>query len=674
MTEDEKVAKIHSKARSHESRYWDGYDWHESEDDSLKSRLKKAAGVTYVIFLVFWVLSVWRWPFSFLGDYVQPIFLAAVIAGYVNFVLDARTVRLVFGKIANVSIELIFMMWIFLPSRLIAAPPWFTYLSIFSTTFILTLTLALFFGGSISDKYSRLSDRIGGFFHGIAFIVVVLWLSGTAGLLLPIGLAPSIFSNYLLPLGIGVYILGSLVQSASFPIRWVAAERASYSIAWGCLGAIILTFVFRWIGFLSYSSLPDLERTFFLFFIGWIVVGIALSTSKSADMKSKENEIRRTWWWERFSKPIRESARILTEELKGLKLSDKVYILPLGAEVVKTERVSVESKPETLAIPLMLGDDEVGALYVGSGAYSVNANVKEFADRFDGNATVFTNPRVWQNMKAKQKWLQAYPEDIKEAGFQESDDLMKLAEKELGEFKSFAERAQFSGARRTGKFGHVHVPGVSVDEGPGYERVHLPFIDVISDAEGDFVRVGPIKVWDSAGKSVVKFGPFLAVDETIPDAITKPSKVIVAISDRSGKDVDIATLKEEILFHKGTTNLHVKGNLMSLRDNGTTVRITRRKKEIRTPRLLLLVKPGVKAVLRSGSLKFKADVDGRVRLRRRTGEVIRERNSALAIRLIDQLDEMVDDLTRAALEKRELEELAEFFSKIDDTFREKEST
>lgn len=252
MAEDENGYGVRSEAQSLGSHARGGYEWHESEQDSLKFRVRKASGVMFVIFLSFWVLSVWRWPFDFLGDYVQPIFMASVIVGYVNGVLDTRAARLIFGKIANVSIELILAMWIFLPSRLLVATPWFTYLSIFSITFILTLTAAIFFGGSISDKYSRLSDRIGGFLHGIAFIVVVLWLSGTEGLLSPIGLAPNVFSDYLLPFGIGVYILGSVVQSASFPISWVAAERASYSIAWGCLGAIILTFIFRWIGFLLY--------------------------------------------------------------------------------------------------------------------------------------------------------------------------------------------------------------------------------------------------------------------------------------------------------------------------------------------------------------------------------------------------------------------------------------
>jgi hypothetical protein len=409
-----------------------------------------------------------------------------------------------------------------------------------------------------------------------------------------------------------------------------------------------------------------------LLFVGWLIVGVALSSSKSAETKLKEDEIRKTWWWERYSKPIRESARILTEELKKLKLSDRIYILPLGGQVVKTERVTVESKPETLAVPVMLDEDEVGAVYVGSGAYSVNAGVKEFSDRFDGDTTVFTSPRVWQTMKANQKWLQAYPEDIKQAGFQEAGDVTRLAESKLNEFKSFAEKAQLSGTRETGKFGHVRLPGISVDEGPGYERVRLPLIDVISDSEGDFVRVGPLRVWDSGDRSVVKFGPFLAVDETVPDAISKPSKVLVAISDRSGRSVDIATLKDEILLHRGTTNLHVKGSLMSLRDNGTTVRITKKRKEIHTPRLMLVVKPRVKAKLSSGGLKFRANVDGRVFLKSRTGEIMRAKDAALALRLIEQLDEMVDDLTRAALEKRELEELAEFFSKMDNTFKDEE--
>jgi hypothetical protein len=617
-----------------------------------------------VLFLLLWLLAIWRWPFNFLGDYVQPFFLIAAFLGYTSGVLGARKIRAVFGNVAEVSIGLVVAIWLFAPSGYI----WVTCLNIFATIFVISLIGALLLSGTISDKYSRLSDKVSRYLHSIALIIMAIWLFGRQGFFLLIGIAPGVFSDYLVPLAFGVYILGSVVQSASFPIHWVAAERVAYSISWGCLGALILTIALRWIGLLQYSSLGALERTLFLLFLGWLVVGIALSSSKSVETKSKENEIRKTWWWERFSKPVRESARVLTEELSKLKLSDRVYVLPLGGKVVKSERVLVESKPTTLAIPVMIDEDEVGAVYIGSGTYSVNAGLKEFTDRFDGDTTVFTSPKVWQTMKASQKWLQAYPEDIKQAGFQEAEDVSRLAQSKLNNFKLFAEKAQLAGTRESRKFGQVHLPGISVDEGPGYESVRLPLIDVVSDSEGDFVRVGPLRVWESSGRSGVEFGPFLAIDEAVPDVLSKPSKVLVAITDRSGTGIDIASLKDEVLLHKGSTNLHVKGGLISLRDNGTTVRITKERKEIHTPRLTLVVKPRAGAKLRSGALKFGARIDGRVYLRSRTGEIMRARDTALASRLIEQLDEMVDDLTRAALEKRELEELSEFFSRVDDAF------
>jgi hypothetical protein len=663
MAENQTRSDNDSEAQSHRTFHL-GPDWQANDQLSLRSQIRKASGIIYVLFLLVWVFSIWRWPFNFLGDYIQPFFLIAAFVGYVNGVLSARTARSVFGKVATTSIELLIAIWIFAP----AEPIWVTYLSVVATILILSIVATILFGGSVADKYTRLSEKIGSYLHSIALIIFVIWLFGSRGFFSLIRLPPSIFGDYLVPLGFAVYILGSVVQSASFPIRWVAAERASYSIAWGCLGALILTIVLRWIGSLSYSSLGILERTLFLLFLGWIIVAVALSSSKSVQTKLKEDEIRKTWWWEKYPKPIRESARLLAEELRKLSLSDRIYVLPLGAKVVKTEKVVIESKPETILIPVMLDKEEVGAVYVGSGAYSVNTSAKEFSDRFDGDTTVFTSPRVWQTMKASQKWLQAYPEDIKRAGFQEAEDVTKLAQTKLNDFKSFAEKAQFLGTVGAVKPSHVHLPGISLDEGPGYERVRLPLIDVISDNEGDFVRVGPIRVWDSGERSTVKFGPFMAVDESVPDAISKPSRVLIAISDRSGRSVDIASLKDEILLHRGTTSLHVKGAFMSLRDNGTTVMVTKERKEIQTPRLTLVVKPGLRAKLRSGAFKFRADIDGRVYLRSRTGEIMRARNIALASRLIQQLDEMVDDLTRAALEKRELEELSEFFSRVDDAF------
>jgi hypothetical protein len=70
-------------------------------------------------------------------------------------------------------------------------------------------------------------------------------------------------------------------------------------------------------------------------------------------------------------------------------------------------------------------------------------------------------------------------------------------------------------------------------------------------------------------------------------------------------------------------------------------------------------------------LKFKAFANGTIIMKSKTGEVTRAKDPAMALRLISQLDEMVDDLARAAMDKRELEELSEFFSKVDETYREK---
>lgn len=634
---------------------------------SLRLRVERAADTLCLIFVALWILSVWRWPFVFLAEYMEIFFLISVGLAYLGSVAGARSNRLLFSNIATTSILYVVAIWLFLPSSLINAYPWNSYMTFLATLFVLTLTASLLVGGA-GAKWDRVSDRIGTVLHGIALIVWVIWLFGSNGILSPLGLHPSMFPGYLILLGFGTYILGSVVRVATFPIRRVAIERVAYSVAWGSLGAIMVTLLLRWLGFLAYSILPEIERTLFILFVGTLVVGVALSETKSVEMRKRETEIRKTWWWERFSKPVRESAIRLSEELGKLKLSDTMYVLPLGAKAVNTERVRVEAQPDTLAVPIISVGVEVGAIYVGTGDYHVNANVKEFTDRFDGEAIVFTSPRAWQEMRGEQKWLQAYPENIKNARFEKAEDVRRVAESRLNQFKQFGERTRTAEAETGRKISDVNIPGVSVEEGPGYERVRLPFIEVISGPEGNYVSVGPLKVWDSGGRSVVKFGPFLAVDESVPDAISKPSKILIAITDRSRESLDVAALRDEIILRKGSTNLHVKGTHISLIDDGTSVRITSRAKEIRTSKLWLFVKPKVKAKLFSGTLKFKAFADGTVVMRGSTGQVTKAKDPAMALRLISQLDEMVDDLTRAALEKRELEELSSFFSQMDSTF------
>jgi hypothetical protein len=637
------------------------------DTDQLRPRIERAFTALCLVFAVLWVFSIWRFPFGFLADYMIVFFLSSIICGYASAALGAKTASSVPSRAAATSFGFTILVWIFAPTGY----PWSLFLSYIVTSFALLLLLSIAVSGNASDRWDRLSDRVGGFFHSIALVVVLFWLFGSNGLLQPINLVPSFFPDYILLIGFGIYILGSVIKSASFPLHHVALERASYSVAYGCLGSIILIILLRWFGYLSYSHLPDIERNLFLLFVGWLAVGIVLSTTKSMQLKVKEEEIKRTWWWERFSKPIRESAKRLSEELKGLKLSEAAYILPLGGQLVKTEKVSVESRPDTVVVPLTLEGNEVGAIYVGSGAYAIDASVKQFTSRFDGNMVVYTNPKTWEAMKSAQKLLQAYPEEIKKAGFENLEEIKKLAESRLSQFRAFGERVQGIEGAEAARPGRIHVPGVTVEEGPGYERVRLPFIDVISDENQEFVRVGPIKVWESSGKSVVKFGPYLALDESVPEAIAKPAKILITVWDRSGSEINLATLKDEIIFRNETIRLHVQGSEISFVDDGSSVRITRKLKEIRTPKLTLLVKPKIKAKLWSGAFRFKALASGTVFLKSRSGEVMKTKDEQLASRLIQQLDEMSDDLTRAVLEKRELEELAEFFSKMDDAFKEK---
>jgi hypothetical protein len=661
--------RVGHKAHEAEAHIHDRYEG--EREDSLALRVEKAADSLCLIFLVLWILSVWEWPLSFLADFSLVFFAGSLGFGYVGSVAGSRKDGVLFGRIATTSIEFAALLWFFLLLGWIGAYPYSSYSSILATVFIITLTASLILGGGPSSKWDRLSDRIGGALHSIALIILVFWFFGAKGILLPLGLDPLLFPEYLVLLGLGIYILGSVTREATFPIRRVALERVAYSIAWGCLGAVFAILILRWLIILPYVLLQGSERIFFLGFISALVVGVALSASRSAEIEMREREIKKTWWWERFSKPIRESALKLKEELGKLKLSDMVYVLPLGGKVVDAERIKVEGLPDTLAVPIMSEEVEVGAIYIGTGNYNISTGVKEFADEFDGEAIVFTSPRVWQTMRGEQKWLQAYPENIKNAGFETTEDLKRVAESKLTRFKQFGERTHAAEAEPGRKSSGIHIPGVNVEEGPGYERVRLPFIEVISGREGDHVSVGPLKIWNSGDRSIVRFGPFLAVDESVPEAIAKPGKILIAVTDRNREPLDIAALKDEIILRKGSTNLHVKGNHISLTDDGTSVKITNTAKEIRTSKLWLFVKPKVKAKLRSGSLKFKAFANGTIIMKSRTGEVTRAKDPAMALRLISQLDEMVDDLARAAMDKRELEELSEFFSKVDETYREK---
>ncbi len=106
MSERETKNYIHSASQSARFESGDQYNLRENEGASLRIRVSKALGVMGLVFLLFWVLSIWRWPFSFLGDYIQLFFLTFVALGYTTCVLSAKTVRSVLGGLQRLQSNL----------------------------------------------------------------------------------------------------------------------------------------------------------------------------------------------------------------------------------------------------------------------------------------------------------------------------------------------------------------------------------------------------------------------------------------------------------------------------------------------------------------------------------------------------------------------------------------
>lgn len=631
-------------------------------------RVRKILG-GFLILLLFWItVAIGLLPFK---QYVEELFIAAIVAMIFLALFTEDSFAEKFAIISGCSILLALILHIALSANWVAGSQWNFYLQILVFLFLAGLTLSLVIGTKTEKHFtfgsmpkSNLLRAIG---EGLKFLAVLLgflwlftiwhWVTLFTPLMTP---------NQMLLLAIILYIIGSALERGWHTVPYTAIERITYGLAWSTLAVLVLLAILGLIGWARGSFWNQVKGQLLTVFILSLLVALSLSTLKPATVKEKERSFR-TYRLE----TLKSASEKIIEKLEGLTAGSEVHIVTKNIPLFNLGKVELAFTPTTLAVPIYMGTEEIGAVFFGKGRYVIDANVKTYQESFEGDVVLIGNSIKWREAKKKANLMVARPEHLETWGFKTKYDVLSLTEKRLNQVKLWKPRALRT-RKKKAEYTRIDLPGIYIEDTPERTVVKLPFIHVEEGPEGDFVKIGPLTIRDErTGKTIVSFGPFKIVDEQAPKLITGKDRWLIFIYDKTGREISIAAKEEKAVYTVGKTTLYVSDGKLRLIDGDITVIMKPDEKSISRNGFSLKVIKNKVLKLTSGNLKLKAHKSGVIKLVDRHGNVHVIRDVNTASKVIEKADEMAEDLIRAILEKREVEGLAKFLEELDKEMKKK---
>lgn len=632
---------------------------------NLKDReehVRKVLG-GFLVLLLFWIIvATGIVPFK---QYVEEVFIAIIIA---TILLAFTTGSNLAEKIAitsGYSMLLAIILYIALNVNWITGQQWNLYLQILVLLFLAGLTLSITVGARTIKPFkfelTPKSHTLKAIGSGLKFLALLLgfiwlftiwhWITLFTLLMTP---------DQMLLLAIILYIIGGVLERGWHPVPYTAIERLTYGLAWSTLGMLILLAIFGFIGWARGPLWSQVKGQLLTVFILSFLAALSLSTLKPASVKEKERSFR-TYVFE----ALKSASDEIIEKLGGLTVGSEVYVVTKNVPLFSLGKVELAFTPATIAVPIYMGTEEIGAVFFGKGRYVVDANVKMYQESFEGDTVLIGNSKRWKNAKKNANLVVARPEHLETWGFKTKYDVISTAEKRLNQVKLWKPRVPREREKKA-EYTRIDLPGIYVEDMPERTIVKLPFIHIEEGPEGDFVKIGPLTIRDEkTGRTLVSFGPFKIVDDQAPKLIIGEDRWLVFIYDKTGREISIAAKEGKAVYTVGKTTLHVSDGKLRLIDGDIKVVMKLHKKSVSRNGFSLKVIKGESLRLVSGNLTLKAHKSGVIKLIDRYGNVHVIRDVNTALKVIEKADEMAEDLIRAILEKREVEGLAKFLEELD---------
>lgn len=632
---------------------------------NLKDReehVKKVLG-GFLILLLFWVaIATGIVPFK---QYVEEVFIAIIIVTILLALTTGSSLAEKFAIISGYSMLLAIILYIALNVNWIVGQQWNLYLQILVLIFLSGLILSITFGTRTLKPFkfesapkSHILKNIGSGLKFLSFLLGFIWLFTIWHWIALFTLLMT--PDQMLLIAVILYIIGGVLERGWHPVSYTAVERLIYGLAWNTLGMLILLAIFGFIGWARGPFWSQVKSQLLTIFILAFLAALSLSTLKPASVKEKERSFR-TYMF----KALKSASDEIVEKLGGLTVGSEVYVVTKSAPLFSLGKAELAFTPATIAVPIYMGTEEIGAVFFGRGRYIVDANVKTYQESFEGDVVLIGNSKRWKKAKKNANLVAAGPEHIETWDFKTKYDAVSMAEKRLNQIKLWKPSMLREGEKKY-EYTRIDLPGIYIEDTPERTVVKLPFIHIEEGPEGDFVKIGPLTIRDEkSGKTLVSFGPFKIVDEQAPKLITEEDRWLAFIYDKTGREISIAAKEGKVLYTVGKTTLHVSNSKLRLIDGDTRVVMKPHKKSVSRNGFSLKVMKGEFLKLVSGNLTLKAHKSGTIKLVDRYGNVHAIKDINIALKVIEKADEMAEDLIRAILEKREVEGLAKFLEELD---------
>ena len=628
---------------------------------NVGERARKGWGILLLLLLLWITAVIGITPFK---AYIEEIFIFLIIVAVLISLITGTTLAEKFAILSGHSILLAIILYLTLEVNWVVGTQWNLYLQILVFLFIAGLALTISVGAR-EAKHLRLAftkigilETIGGGLKFLALLLGLIWF-------FTIWHWITLFTLFMTPdqmllAAITLYIIGGILERGWHPVPYTAIERLTYGLAWSTLAMLLLLVFLGFIGWAKGPLWSHVKSQLLAVFIISLLAAFSLSTLKPVSVKEKERSVR-TY---KLKSLISASEKVV-EELGGLTVGSEIYVVTKNKPLFSLGKAELAFVPATVAVPIYMGTEEIGAVFFGKGRYLVDANVKKYEENFEGDVILIGNTRRWKNAKAKAGLTTARPEHLEVWGFKSINEIISMAEKRLGQVKLW-EPAITKTRREKREYTKIDLPGLYIEETPERTVVRLPFIHIEEGPWGEFVKVGPLTIReDKTGRTVMGFGPFKIVDEYAPKLIAGEDRWLVFIYDNTGREISIAAKEGKAVYTVGKTTLHVSDGKLRLIDGDIFVVMKPDKKTVTRNGFSLKVIRGEVLKLVSGNLTLKAHRAGVIKLIDRYGNVHVVRDVDTALKVIEKADEMAEDLIRAILERREVEGLAKFLEELD---------
>lgn len=197
--------------------------------------------------------------------------------------------------------------------------------------------------------------------------------------------------------------------------------------------------------------------------------------------------------------------------------------------------------------------------------------------------------------------------------------------------------------------------------------IKLPFVKIVEGEDFDYVKVGPITIYDFAeGGSYVKIGPLKIVEGDISNML-KSAYIVVRDLDRGL--VKAAISGENLTLNVSGEKIRIGRDYEEYQTDNKKIRISGNKVIVRINDTKIILEGEEKAIIKKPNKKIIADkISGTIIVSGESGKkVVRDRNQAITT--IKRIKESISKILKETLKEPEIEEVRGLISYLDDLLK-----